>query len=121
MIPAGLVFAGALADQLGAAGLAFDALLLAVPAASLATLGCLGELVDGAAVRIQAVLSTAALALIVLGAAARAPAVTQGIVPRAAHTALVGCLVVFFLQAVASLVDEVRRRGEARSSVSSFS
>jgi hypothetical protein len=115
VIPAGLVVAGALADQLGAPGLAFDALLLAVPAAALATLSSLGELVDGAAVRGRALLSAAALALIVLGAAARAPAVAQGIVPRAAHTALVGCLVVFFVQAVTSLAGEVRHRDEGRA------
>jgi uncharacterized membrane protein YoaK (UPF0700 family) len=109
-IPVGLVVAAAAGDGAGAHELAFYALLLAVPAAAVVALDAFGELLDGAHNHLHALLWTMVLALIVIGAAVRAPAVTEGAVPTLAHSALLACLVIFCVQAVASLMAELRRR-----------
>ena len=109
-IPVGLVVAAAAADGAGAHELAFYALLLAVPAAAVVTLDTFGRLLDGAQEHLHALLWTVVLALIVVGAAVRAPAVTEGAVPTLARSALLACLVIFCVQAVASLAAELRRR-----------
>jgi len=109
-IPVGLVVAAAAADGAGAHELAFYALLLAVPAAAVVALDTFGELLDGAQDHLHALLWTVVLALIVAGAAVRAPAITEGAVPTLARSALLACLVIFCVQAVASLAAEFRRR-----------
>ena len=109
-IPVGLVVMAAAADGAGAHELAFYALLLAVPAAAVVALDTFGELLDGAQNHLHALLWTVVLALIVVGAAVRAPAVTEGAVPALARSALLACLVIFCVQAVASLATELRRR-----------
>jgi hypothetical protein len=109
-IPVGLVVAAAAADGAGAHELAFYALLLAVPAAAVVALDTFGELLDGAQNHLHALLWTVVLALIVVGAAVRAPAVTEGAVPALARSALLACLAIFCVQAVASLMAELRRR-----------
>ena len=109
-IPVGLVVAAAAADGAGAHELAFYALLLAVPAAAVVALDSFGELLDGAYNHLHAPLWTLVLALIVAGAAVRAPAVTEGAVPALARSALLACLAIFCVQAVASLMAELRRR-----------
>ena len=109
-IPVGLVVAAAAADGAGAHELAFYALLLAVPAAAVVALDTFGELLDGARDHLHALLWTVVLALIVVGAAVRAPAVTEGAVPALARSALLACLAIFCVQAVASLAAELRRR-----------
>jgi hypothetical protein len=109
-IPVGLVVAAAAADGAGAHELAFYALLLAVPAAAVVALDTFGRLLDGTQEHLHALLWTVVLALIVVGAAVRAPAVTEGAVPTLARSALLACLVIFCVQAVASLAAELRRR-----------
>jgi hypothetical protein len=109
-IPVGLVVAAAAADGAGAHELAFYALLLAVPAAAVVALDTFGELLDGAHNHLHALLWTVVLGLIVVGAAVRAPAVTEGAVPALARSALLACLAIFCVQAVASLAAELRRR-----------
>lgn len=108
-IPVGLVVAAAAADGAGAHELAFYALLLAVPAAAVVALDSFGELLDGARDHLHALLWTVALALIVVGAAVRSPAVTEGAVPALARSALLACLAIFCVQAVVSLAAELRR------------
>jgi hypothetical protein len=108
-IPVGLVVAAAAADGAGAHELAFYALLLAVPASAVVALDSFGELLDGARAHLHALLWTIVLALIVVGAAVRAPAVTEGAVPALARSALLACLVIFCVQAVVSLAAELRR------------
>jgi len=49
------------------------------------------------------------LGLVVCGAAARAPVVTEGSVPGFARSALVACLAIVCLQALLGLVSELRR------------
>lgn len=102
--------AAAAADGAGAHELAFYALLLAVPAAAVVALDTFGELLDGTDSHLHALLWTVVLALIVVGAAVRAPAVTEGAVPALARSALLACLAIFCVQAVASLMAELRRR-----------
>ena len=110
LVPVGLVIAAAAADGVGAHGLAFYALLLAVPAAAAAGLEALGRVLDGAPDHLHALLWALVLALLVVGAAVRAPEVTQGAVPALARSALLGCLGVFCVQAVAALALVLRRR-----------
>ena len=106
----GLVIAAAAADGAGFHALAFYALLLAVPAAAVAALEAFGRVLDGADEHLHALLWTIVLLLVVVGAAARAPAVTEGAVPTAARSALLACLAVFCVQAVVAAAAEFRSR-----------
>jgi hypothetical protein len=108
-IPVGLVIAAAAADGAGAHRLAFYALLLAVPAAAVAALEAFGHVLDQASDHLHALLWTVVLALLVTGAAVRAPEVTEGVVPGLARSALVACLAVFCVQAAVSAAAELRR------------
>src|SRR6185437_13004601 len=109
-VPVGLVIAAAAADGAGFHELAFYALLLAVPAAAVAALEAFGRVLDGENEHLHALLWTIVLALIVVGAAARAPAVTEGAVPGPARSALLACLGIFCVQAFVSLASELRER-----------
>jgi hypothetical protein len=97
----GLVLAAALADHSGFHALAFYALLLAVPATAVAGLRDLGEP--------SAYLWGLVLALLLVATAARAPALGDATVPPLARSALIACIVVFCLQALAALAIELRR------------
>src|SRR6187401_2112417 len=109
-IPVGLVIAAAAADGAGVHGFAFYALLLAVPSAAVAALEAFGRVLDGESEDLHALLWTIVLALLVVGSAARAPAVAEGVVPAAARSALLGCLVAFCVQAVVAATLELRSR-----------
>ena len=76
-LPALLVVAAAFADARGAHGLAFDALLGAIPFAAVAALEAFGDYLeqrDDSVGGVQALLWTLALGLLVLSCAARSPA-----------------------------------------------
>jgi hypothetical protein len=114
-LPVGLVVTAALADVASAAGIAFYALVLAIPFAAASALTAYGELIDadedGRARRgeqLQAGCAAGALALLVVGAAARAPLVGEGAVPSLATSALVLCLAVLLLQAIAASAQQIR-------------
>jgi hypothetical protein len=96
----GLVLAAALADHVGAHTLAFYSLLLAVPSAVIAGLHELGER--------SAYLWGLVLGLLLLTTASRAPALADAHVPPLARSALMGCIAVFCLQALAALEAELR-------------
>jgi len=104
------VIAAAAADGAGFHELAFYALLLAVPAAAVAALEAFGRVLDGENEHLQALLWTLVLARVVVGAAVRAPAVTEGVVPASARSALLACLAVFCVQAVVAAAAELRSR-----------
>jgi hypothetical protein len=108
-VPVVLVVAAAAADGAGAHALAFYALLIAVPAAAVAALDAFGHVLDGAQDHLHALLWTVVLALVVVGAAVRAPAVTEGAVPALGRSALLACLAVFCVQAMVALATELRR------------
>lgn len=109
-IPVGLVIAAAAADGVGAHRLAFYALLLAVPAAAAAALEAFGHVLDDNRDHLHALLWTLVLGLLVAGAAVRAPAVTEGVVPALGRSALLACLGVFCVQAAVSAAAELRSR-----------
>jgi hypothetical protein len=108
VLPVGLVVSAAAADGAGVHGVAFYLLLAAVPAGAVAALEAFGELLeDGSG--LHAVLWAVVLALTVAGAAVRAPVIAEGSVPALARSALIGCLAIFCVQALASLTAELRR------------
>jgi hypothetical protein len=108
-IPVALVVAAAAADGAGLHGLAFYALLAAVPAVAAAALGAYGEALERGDGQFQAYLWGIVLALTVMGAAVRAPALAEGTVPALGRSAVVACLAIFCAQAIAGLVAELRR------------
>lgn len=88
--------------------LAFNALLVAVPVTAVAALRTIAERVDGRAEPWHAYSWGAALALLLLATAVRAPALAEPSVPSVARSALLACIGVFCLQALAALVRELR-------------
>jgi hypothetical protein len=110
LLPVALVLAAAAADGAGAHGLAFYALLAAVPAAAVAALDAFGESLAAAGSGLHAVLWGFVLVLTVIGAAVRAPLLAEGTVPAVGRSAVVACLGIFCFQALVGLVAELRRR-----------
>lgn len=105
-----LLAATAVSDAFGSAGVSFYLLVVAVPVTAVAGLVCLGSAADavekGAAAvrgRLQIILLVLLLAAIVLGAAAREPAIEEGSVPLAATIALGLGLAFLAAQAVLAL------------------
>jgi hypothetical protein len=107
LAPVALVVAAALADHFGSHALAFDALLIAVPAAAFAGLQSVAERRE-AAPYVWALV----LGLLLIATAARAPAVGDTTVPAVARSALLACVGVFCLQALAALAAELRDERE---------
>lgn len=106
-----LLLAVAVTDALGLAGASFYLLVLGVPLTAAAGLVCFGRVVDAvngagrdALGRLQAALAVLLVLAIVVGAAARAPAVPEGTVPPAATGALVLAFGVLVVQALVALV-----------------
>jgi hypothetical protein len=98
-----LVAAAPLADAAGAHGLAFWALVAALPlgaACALASFGAFLDDRDDLLTSLQALLWAPALVLLLAAAAARGPAIATAGVPRLGVTALIGCLAVLALKAV---------------------
>ncbi len=111
-LPALLAVCAAVADARGAHGLAFDALLAAVPVAAVLALVCFGEYLEqrsGPLAGFQSLLWGLALAFLVLSCAARSPAAETQTLPTLGASALVACLVVFGLKAVLAGAPYLRR------------
>jgi hypothetical protein len=109
-IAAALLLTTALTDALGYPNASFHLLVAGVPVTAAAGLVCLGRAVDEGGQgtparrgRLQAVLLALLVVAIVLGAAAREPALSEGSVPPAATVALALGLVLLALQAVIAL------------------
>ena len=96
-----LVLAAPLLDAAGSHGLAFWALVAAVPVASACGLEAFGGHLDlgGGLASLQALLWLPATVLLLSSAVARGPAVAAGSVPRLGVTALGGCIAVLALKA----------------------
>jgi hypothetical protein len=110
LLPAILALAALFADGRGSHGLAFDALIAAIPLAAVAALECFGSYLDDRRDGFrgfQALLWALALALLVLSCAARSPD-TQA-VPALGASALVAALAVLALKACVALVPHLRR------------
>jgi hypothetical protein len=112
VLPALLVLVAAFADARGAHGLAFDALLGAVPFAAVSALIGFGEYLEhrehGVA-GLQALLWSLAVALLVLSCAARSPATETHSLPPLGASALVGCLAVLAIKAFVAIAPQLRR------------
>jgi hypothetical protein len=108
-LPVALVLAAAVADGVGAHGLAFYALLAAVPAGAVAALEAFGDSLEEPRNWMHALLWGVVLALTVTGAAVRAPVLAQGTVPALGRSAVVACLAIFCIQALVGLIAELRR------------
>ena len=111
-LPALLVIVAAFADARGAHGLAFDALLGAVPFAAVSALVGFGEYLEqreDSVAGLQALLWTLAVGLLVLSCAARSPATQTHVLPPLGASALVGCLAVLGIKAFVAIVPQLRR------------
>jgi len=118
VLPALLAVAAAVADGRGAHGLAFDALLGAVPFTAVAALVAFGDYLEQREDTIrglQALLWGLALALLVLSCAARSPATQTGTLPPLGWSALVACLGVFAIKLTVAAAPFVRRLALVRT------
>ena len=111
-LPALLAVVAAIADSRGSHGLAFDALIAAVPFTAVAALGAfdvyLGDR-ERSFAGLQALLWTFALGLLVLSCAARSAASATATLPPLGASALIACLGVFGLKACVAAAPFVRR------------
>jgi hypothetical protein len=116
-----LILVAALTDAAGIHGLAFYALLAAVPPCALAALAPVGTLLErpNEIGTLQALLWGLCLAFVVVGAAARSPALETGAVPTLAVSMLRAALVVLgvkgSLAAWALVRPRVARAPQARA------
>ncbi len=111
-LPALLTVIAAYADSRGSHGLAFDALLGAIPFAAVAALVGFGAYLENRADSLrglQALLWAVATCLLVLSCAARSPAAQTHSLPPLGRSALVGCLGILVLKAFVALAPFVRR------------
>jgi len=107
-----LVLAAAFADSRGAHGLAFDALLGAIPFAAVAALCGFGDYLERRedAVRgAQALLWALALALLVVSCAARSPDAQTDALPPLGASALVACVGVLGIKLCLAAAPYLRR------------
>jgi hypothetical protein len=103
VLPALFLVLAAYADARGAHGLAFYALLGAVPFTAVAALVSFGSHLErrtAPASGLHALLWVLALCLLVVSCAARSPEAATGVVPPLGASALVACLAVFALKAL---------------------
>jgi hypothetical protein len=117
-LPALLALVAAMADGRGAHGLAFDALLAAVPFAAVSSLEAFGSYLEdreNAVGGLQALLWTLALGLLVLSCAARSPATQTATLPPLGWSALVACLGVFAIKVSVAAAPFVRRLAVPRT------
>ena len=116
LLAVALVLAAALADAAGQYGLAYYALVAAVPVAATAALSALGAILDGTAAepldRAATLLAAVALPILLLATVVRAPVAPDAAPPTLGVNALAGCLVLFALQAVLSGAAVIANAGE---------
>jgi hypothetical protein len=101
-----------IADGHGSHGLAFDALLAAVPFTAVSAIVSFGEHLerqDDAALTLQSLLWACALVLLVMSCAARSPATQTHTLPALGWSSLVACLGVFALKICVGAAPFVRR------------
>jgi hypothetical protein len=113
-----MVFATAalLADGRGAHGLAFYALVAAIPFAAVAGLNAFGDFLEGRGDTLlgaQSALWAVAVTLLVLSCAVRSSAAAPGSLPPLGASTLVLCLAVFALKVVLGVAPFVRRAAYA--------
>ena len=112
LLPAVLTLAAAFADARGAHGLAFDALLGAIPFAAVCALVGFGDYLERRAeslLGLQAFLWTLITALLVVSCAARSPAAQTDTLPALGGSALVGCLTLLAIKGCVAAAPHLRR------------
>jgi len=112
VLPAVLTILAAYADGRGSHGLAFDALIGAIPFAAVSALVAFGTYLDDRTevlTGLQALLWSLALGLLVLSCAARSPVSQTNSLPTLGRSALVACLGVFTIKACVGLAPYARR------------
>jgi hypothetical protein len=114
LLPLVLAAAALAAGALGLGGLALWLGLLAVPAAAAAAFVAVSDALEGRPVRLHAVMSSVALALVVLASAARENAATGPAVSPLATWALVIALLAYAVPLVAWVLEPVRVPRRAR-------
>jgi hypothetical protein len=107
LLPAMLVLAALLSDAGGAHGLALAFLLCAIPPAFMLALDCYGDVLEARSGGIRPALAGLSLALLVLSAALRSPAVIGG-VPKLAVSALVVALLLYSVVLLGGLLPSTR-------------
>jgi len=110
VLTAALVLLAAVADATASPQLAFYALLAAVPAAAACGLAVFDELLEDRGQALQALVWALVLTLVVVGAAARSPALLEGVVPALGASALAACLALLSLEGLLAALGEMRRR-----------
>jgi hypothetical protein len=116
-LPALLAIVAAIADRHGSHGLAFDALLGAVPFAAVSAIVSFGDYLErreDPVAAFQALLWGCVLVLLVLSCAARSPATAAHQLPPLGWSALVASLAVFALKACLAVVPAARQLALAR-------
>lgn len=108
LLPLALATAALGAGAVGLGGLALWLGLAAVPAAAALAFGAVADVLEGRPARLQAVTSGLALALLVLGSAARENAPAGAPTPGLATTALVSALLAYSLPLLAWVLEPVR-------------
>jgi hypothetical protein len=116
VLPAALVFAALLSDVAGGHGVAFDFLLVAIPAAFVLALDCYSDVLESRCGGTRPILAGVAVFLLVLSAALRSPAVVGG-VPQFAVSALAFVLRLYAVAAVGALAPA---RAPRRARVARF-
>jgi hypothetical protein len=107
LLPVVLVLSTLLSDVGGAHGLALAFLLCGIPAAFLLVLDCYGDLLEARSGAVRPALAGLALALLVLSAALRSPAVLGG-VPKLAVSVLVVALLLYSVVLLGGLLPRSR-------------
>jgi hypothetical protein len=115
VLTAGLVLLAALADAAASPRLAFYALLAAVPAVAACGLAVFGELLEDPGRLAQALLWGLVLTLVVVGAAARSPALLEGGVPPVGASTLGACLALLSLEGLLAALAEHRASSKRRA------
>ena len=93
-LPALLALIALAADLSGSHGVALASVLLAIPAAFTLMLECYGDALEARCGGLRPLYAAGGLALLVLSAALRSPAMVGG-VPRLAVSAIVVCLLLY--------------------------
>jgi hypothetical protein len=93
-LPALLALIALLADLSGSHGVALGFVLASIPAAFALTLECYGDALESRCSGVRPLCAAGGLALLVLSAALRSPAVVGG-VPRLSVSAVVLCLLLY--------------------------
>jgi hypothetical protein len=106
-LPGLLALIAFVADLSGSHGVALGFVLAAIPAAFALALECYGDALEARSGGLRPLLAAGGLALLVLSAALRSPAVVGG-VPRLAVTAVVLCLLLYAGALVGALLAPQR-------------